>query len=212
MNHYEKHLAHKKDHLAKIRLIDIKRNRDLLELSLDYSGTNLSKFFNKKDIKLCKDFMSLMAKHNFLGSTKLTLKVKFPLKLLDINEINYGPINYGIISKIFNKNKWLKTWEGVGFPIGILTSHSSIYLYDYNSSILYLCNDFKLRCQRHEPVFTQGQTYAFGVGSLPNIKHFKLNFNVGILRESNDDTRNLSYQKEDINSILIKHIENNLID
>lgn len=105
-----------------------------------------------------------------------------------------------IFEKLVRPNKisasWQKLWSGKGYLIGCASykGHQGFIPTKANSTLLYICDDGKLRCSRTRPVFDELQTRCSGVGTLPlKIKNLEpLEFKYGTFVDDRDNLGQLN--------------------
>jgi hypothetical protein len=210
-NRFERHINYKLS-VAKTDAEDSKKLRDyLLDSSLDFSGAPLKLLFDAQQIKLAKEFIGLMEKHKYKNADKLRLEARLPIRVLSETDLLRGSGHYTRRGKLVNKLKWKKLWSGLGYPIGVFKTPSTLFDNEFNTAKVYLCTDLTLRCERIRPVFHIGQSYTHGVGGLPAKQLFRKNFKIGHFIESSFDKKERVFQEENLESLLTSLSESALL-
>jgi hypothetical protein len=198
VNRFEEHIIKQRKLLSERNLASQKLRKYLLAESVDFKGSPLSLLLSKDEIKLSKEFMGLMAKHKYINAKKLKLEAKKPYQILNKREMAHDLWINKRRTKLINKFIWKELWTGWGYPIGLITQTHNILPNGYNSSLVYLCSDLKLRCRRNAPVFNEGDSYACGEGTIPAKEIVKYEFRVGTFYIDGSDNIFKSRSLEDL--------------
>lgn len=211
-NRFENHLAAKRILDDANRAITQKTNDYLLEASLNFKGSALKLLLNRGQTQICREFMALMAEHDYPGAVELKLERKTKLSVLSPEELSMGSWHYGIKSKLANSLAWRKLWLGQAYLIGVLARSSGNYVTDTNSTAVYLCHDLKLRCARSSPVFGVGQSYTHGVGAIPSKLLSQFSFQIGCYAKSYNESSTMDFIAKDLEKMFLDLSELLLVD
>jgi hypothetical protein len=211
-NRFSEHIKSRKRHQQDISLQNKKTDQYLLKTSLDYKGTPLKEIFKGDDIKLCLEFIQLMREHNFPSTSSLKLTKKATTKLLNKSELNSGRIDHKKIHRITNMFRWNTVWEGVGYPIGMISDKVTIFPKNNNVSIVFLCSDHKLRCTRSHPLYNVGQSFGYGVGSLPVKELTNYIFKTGFFMADSEVPGVENFHQQILKELLIEITEGALLN
>lgn len=183
----------------------------LRKISVDAYGSVPKDIFSDDDISVVREFVVVMAKKHFPGAVKLKLESRRPPKTLNSKELKSGSYDYRYIYKLANLISWKKIWVGQGYPIGILTEHSTIFPDIDNTSIVYLCSDMRIRCERNQPIFKSKQSCAAGVGTIPAKDKLKYVFSSGFFIDSNDEPSRKIFEEQNISDLLTYVIDTHVL-
>ncbi len=210
-NRFESHIKTILEQSKAAQVLERLNNKYLQSISINSKGSPLSSLLNKAEIQSCKEFIELMSKYGYPGSLRVKLETTTTRQLLSPYELIQGSSSYKLKARILSPFKWLTTWSGKAYPIGILSSPSTIFPKDYNSCKIYLCTDLKLRCRRSEPLFNHTNSYTSGVGSLPIKEIHKYNFKIGQFVDSSDDPNHRNFEAKSLDELFIIFSETNII-
>lgn len=211
INTFERHIKAKRQQLHIAKLSDEKTSNYLLDVSIDYNGSNLSLLLSKDETKFAKEFISLMAKNKFSSAKTLRLLIKKPKEVLNKIDLYHDKLRFRGSKRLADKIKWASLWHGQGYPIGIITKRSVIHPDTSKSSQVYLCTDLTLRCRRNSPLFEDGQSYASGIGSVPEKYLQKFTFRIGNFT-GNYQGIETDFKDKKLKDLLILFSENALLD
>jgi hypothetical protein len=139
----------------------------LLAISEDPDGNTPEELLNEDEAKACYEFLSYMASHGNPGTIDLVLEVSKTRRALTETEMLAGSQTYGRKSRPSNSLKWRTIGMNQGWQLGCcLTADQTMF--PEPGSVVYLCVDGSLRCERRKPVFEDGSSVASGVGTIPN--------------------------------------------
>lgn len=172
MNRFERLVNDQKKAKQLLQQLELQAKNYLLDVSLDTDGTDVSDLLSKKDEKVAYDFINYQHRYDYPGSIPLKLEKLRHLKPLNLNQMQIGSWSFSKRGTLINKLKWQTLWRGMGYKIGIIAPRSLGGIYPHNSLDVYLCDDFKLRCERNLPFFKDKHSFTSGHGSLPIEKLF----------------------------------------
>lgn len=209
-NSIEQHIKTKQQQAVVVEAVYDKATKYLRKISTEFKGSPLNVLFDPNEVKLAEEFIDLMSKNNFVGSTKIKLEAKTNARLLIQSEIVHHILSSKVKLRLKDKFTWKKLWNGNGYPIGVLISKNTIFTNLFDSVPVYLCTDQKLRCRRSQPLFEVGQTYTSGFGTLPDKVLIDYKFVIGNFISGNIENE-LNFRKSTLREILISIAEKQLL-